>query len=605
VSFFAELKQRRTVQIVASYCVTAWVGQEVIGALVERSMLPEVAYRLGLVAFIGGFAAALIIGWYHGEKGHQQATRLEVILLVIVAAATLNFGWRTYQAASTDAGRGGTEGSLPLSRVAVLYFSDQSRDGDLSYLADNLTESLIDRLKVVDGLDVISRNGSARFRESDLPRDSIAALLAAGTLLEGAVEGRGEAVRVSVTLYDGESGAEIRRESIDESADDPFALQDALAEKVATRLREWLGAEISLRRERRGTESVTAWTTYQRGVRARREAETAIRVGDLEGFVSEFQRADSLLIAAQESDPEWTEPLLMRARLAFRWGELSGDEPAEAQDALNTAIERANGVLARDPRNGRAYQVRGTSKYVLWSLDLTGGNDVLAEAVEDLEQATTLEPNRAGAWNVLSIAYSQVPDIVGANLAARRALEEDEFLSAAESVMARLYRTSYDLENFRDAVQYCDEGHDRFPRNPEFVECRLWLLASRAEEPDPDAAWEAVDAYLAMLPEELQERERISAQLAVAWVLARAEMRDSALAVVARSQASPAVDPTRELQGVEALIHLELGDQATAVDRLRLYLTANPEHRQAWQWSSHWWWRDLQSNPDFRRLVGG
>jgi tetratricopeptide (TPR) repeat protein len=423
--------------------------------------------------------------------------------------------------------------------------------------------------------------------------------------VEGAVEARGEAVRVSVTLYDGESGAEIQRESLDESADDPFALQDGLAEQVARQLREWLGDEISLRRARRGTESVTAWTTYQRGVRARRDAETAIRAGDVEGFISEFQRADSLFVAARDLDPAWTEPPLMRARLAFRWGELSSDEPDEALEALTAAIERADGVLAMDPRAGRAYQVRGTAKYVLWTLGLTGGDDVLADAVDDLEQATDLEPNLAGAWNVLSIAYSQVPDIVGANLAARRALEEDEFLSAAESVMTRLYRTSYDLENFRDAVRYCDEGHDRFPDNPEFVECRLWLLATRAMEPDPAAAWDAVEAYVSMLPEGERERARISSQLAVAWVLARAEMRDSALAVVARSQASPAVDPTRELQGLEALVHLELGDQATAVDRLRLYLTASPEHRQAWQWSSHWWWRDLQGNPDFRRVMGG
>ena len=124
-------------------------------------------------------------------------------------------------------------------------------------------------------------------------------------------------------------------------------------------------------------------------------------------------------------------------------------------------------------------------------------------------------------------------------------------------------------------------------------------------EPDPAAAWEALEAYIAMLPEDLIERERISGQLVVARVLARAQLRDSALAVVSRSQASPAVDPTRELLGFEALVHLELGDPDTAVDRLRLYLTASPEHRAGWQWSSHWWWRDLQSNPDFRRLMGG
>ena len=40
------------------------------------------------------------------------------------------------------------------------------------------------------------------------------------------MEARGDGVRVSVILYDGESGAEIQRESLDASAADPFGLQD-------------------------------------------------------------------------------------------------------------------------------------------------------------------------------------------------------------------------------------------------------------------------------------------------------------------------------------------------------------------------------------------
>jgi TolB-like protein/tetratricopeptide (TPR) repeat protein len=524
-----------------------------------------------------------------------------------VGLGTLFMGYQTVQTARAEAlgSQAGAEGTLPLNRVAVLYFSDESRDGSLDYLADNLTESLIERLDEVNGLDVISRSGSAAFRDSDLPRDSIASVLSAGTIVEGSVEARGDAVRVSVTLYDGESGAQIQRQTMEESADDPFALQDDLADQVATQLREWLGDEISLREARRGTESIAAWTMYQRGVRARRDADAAYREGDVAGFIREFQRADSLFISAQEADPDWTEPLVLRARLAFRWGELSYEEPEEALEYLQLAIQRADQVLAVDPRNGRAYYVRGISKYLIWELDLTRESGTLEAAVEDLEQATTLQPDLAGAWNALSIAYSQASDIVGANLAARRALEEDEFLSAAPSVLATLYKTSYDLENFRDALRYCDEGHRRFPEEPEFTECQLWLTATRAVQPDPAQAWDLLEAYLGMLPEHQQERERISGQLVVAMVLAQAELPDSALAVVSRSQAPPALDPTRELLAIEALVHLQLDDPATAVDRLRLYLTASPEHREGWQWSSHWWWRELQNNPDFRRLMGG
>ncbi|HKJ02029.1 MAG TPA: hypothetical protein VJ997_06225, partial [Longimicrobiales bacterium] len=73
-SFFQELKQRRIVQIVASYAVSGWVATEVVGALVERGMLPELVYRIVFVLFLGGLVASIVMGWFHGEKGHQGAT---------------------------------------------------------------------------------------------------------------------------------------------------------------------------------------------------------------------------------------------------------------------------------------------------------------------------------------------------------------------------------------------------------------------------------------------------------------------------------------------------------------------------------------------------
>ncbi|HEU4563430.1 MAG TPA: serine/threonine-protein kinase, partial [Gemmatimonadaceae bacterium] len=53
----------------------------------------------------------------------------------------------------------------PTSRkVAVLYFDDGSRDRRLGYLADGLTESLIEALESVPTLEVVSRNGVAPWR---------------------------------------------------------------------------------------------------------------------------------------------------------------------------------------------------------------------------------------------------------------------------------------------------------------------------------------------------------------------------------------------------------------------------------------------------------
>ena len=92
----------------------------------------------------------------------------------------------------------------------------------------------------------------------------------------------------------------------------------------------------------------------------------------------------------------------------------------------------------------------------------------------------------------------------------------------------------------------------------------------------------------------------------MAGVLARAELPDSARAVLSRSRSTPAVDPEMEMLGLEALIRLHLlGEREEALELLRTYLTTNPEHREGWQWTAHWWWRPLQSDPAFRALVEG
>jgi len=46
-------------------------------------------------------------------------------------------------------------GSLVQNRVAVLYFTDESRDSSLRYLADGFTETLIDQLSTIHALDVV------------------------------------------------------------------------------------------------------------------------------------------------------------------------------------------------------------------------------------------------------------------------------------------------------------------------------------------------------------------------------------------------------------------------------------------------------------------
>src|SRR5688572_29979243 len=101
-------------------------------------------------------------------------------LLAAAAAASLYVYLRP---ASGDAMTADSSGAA--RKVAVLYFRDGDEGGKLTYLADALTESLIERLRQVQALTVVSRNGVAPFRDSDIPEDSIARVLQVGTIVDG------------------------------------------------------------------------------------------------------------------------------------------------------------------------------------------------------------------------------------------------------------------------------------------------------------------------------------------------------------------------------------------------------------------------------------
>jgi tetratricopeptide (TPR) repeat protein len=386
-----------------------------------------------------------------------------------------------------------------------------------------------------------------------------------------------------------------------------------VADEVALLLGTWLAEEVELRQARGGTENVAAWTDFQRGERLRDEGEAALRSGDRDEAVSAFRAADSLYAEAERADPSWPSPLIQRAAVSDAWAQMaSRDDPGEAISWLNAGTQYADRALDMDPRAANAHLVRGRLAYQRWKGGLVSdpreSEQAFRQAVSDLEEAVRLDPALAEAWAILSLLRSEEADNTNAKIAAQRAYEADEFLRSADEVLFRLYATSYDLEQFRDAASYCDQGRERFPRHVLFRECRLWLLAapsSRAPDPDPDEAWAALDGYLEAVPERLQEYMRLKGQILVAGTLGRAQLPDSAEAVLSRSKATPDLDPEMELMGLEALIRLHMGQSEQALNLLRTYLTANPQHREGWQWTAHWWWRPLQENPEFRALMAG
>lgn len=170
--------------------------------------------------------------------------------------------------------------------IAVLPFANSSADADQDYFADGISESLLNALSRVSGLQVTGRVSSFRFKGTTESPRAIGETLGVEHLLAGSVRRAGDRMRVSAELTNASTGYQLWSESYERPVGDVFDVQDEIAEKVATALQVTLG--LVGNREPGMTRNVAAY--------------------------EEFLRAESLL---QQFRPELLQPAIEHAQRAL------------------------------------------------------------------------------------------------------------------------------------------------------------------------------------------------------------------------------------------------------------------------------------------------
>jgi hypothetical protein len=83
------LKERKLVQWALSYVAAAFALLQALDIVGQQFGWPDGARRGITIALAVGFFLALVIAWYHGEKGAQRVTGTEISIL---ARADQGFG---------------------------------------------------------------------------------------------------------------------------------------------------------------------------------------------------------------------------------------------------------------------------------------------------------------------------------------------------------------------------------------------------------------------------------------------------------------------------------------------------------------------------------
>ncbi len=222
-------------------------------------------------------------------------------------------------------------GDEPL--LAILAFDNLSPDPEIGYFSEGISEEILQNVARNTDIKVIARASSFQFRGRDKVTGTISARLGATHFLDGAVRRSGTVVRVSAALVECASQTTLWSGRFDGDLTDIFAVQDEIAEAVASGLKTVFSA--------RPVAPDIDPIVYDRYLRARSLSGSPLHVADCIALL-EGVTADAPVFA-----PAWASLAMARA-VETRWS----TEPADYPAARARAIRVAERAAALDPGAG-------------------------------------------------------------------------------------------------------------------------------------------------------------------------------------------------------------------------------------------------------------
>src|SRR6476660_56655 len=198
------------------------------------------------------------------EIATTRKSRSLIGAILIGATLLLSLGIWFFFHPSTS--RSTTATAIPAEkRIAVLPFKPLLPENRDQVLELGMADTLITKLSSSREIIVSSLNSVRKF--VDLDQDSLAAgrTLEVSSVLEGNVQKSGNRIRVTARLIKVADGSSLWADTFDEKFTDVFAVQDAIAQKVAAALALKLTEEAQQRLTRRYTDNTEAYQLYLKG----------------------------------------------------------------------------------------------------------------------------------------------------------------------------------------------------------------------------------------------------------------------------------------------------------------------------------------------------
>jgi TolB-like protein/tetratricopeptide (TPR) repeat protein len=479
-SLFARLRERKIVQWALAYLAGAWIVVQLLDAVSEPLSLSPNLHRAILILLGIGFFIALVVAWYHGEKGRQRVSGPELLMvaaLLVAAGVAISFlGGPAPPPGSTNQTIVPPTDGRP--RVAVLPCTNESPDPEDTYRAGGLHDEILLRLQKISSLASIGRQSVLRYGAEQTQPSEVAAALSAGWIGQCTVQRESSRFRVIFQLLDA-SGVQVLAEVYDQELGiNILDIQVQIAERIADAIGVVVLPEESGRLAARPTQDFRAWNLYRRG-----QNRWMMRQ---EGWAQANSEAIEYFEAAVAEDPSFA---LAHAGLSQALMTSPGYGGAAPHEVVAAARKAAADALSLDPDLPEAHAARG---YIAYAYDWDW-----SEAERRFLRAIALNPGDAETRARYSLLLRTLQREEEAHEQASIALDFDPLSWSATLAMA----WAQGGDGSEDGIRAVRQFLRHFPNSPGgHLNLSLLLLQrSRFEEAGDEAALYA-EPFSSVLP---------------------------------------------------------------------------------------------------------
>lgn len=397
-----KLRRRKVVQWGVAYSLFAWGLLQGLEYLSDTFVWPPLLQQLATLAFLVGLPIVLVVAWYHGDRGEQQVTPAEFLILfgLLLLGGSL-FWWFGTSSVATMARQDGATPvtSVPDRSIAVLPFDNLSGDPANEFLGDGLAEELANRLTRVPELQVASRTSAFAFKGKQLSIGQIAAELGVRYVIEGSIRRNGDTLLVTSQLIDGPSGFHVWSKTYRRPIVELQNVEDEISGAVIEALRIMLSPETLARMTGKSAQQ-DAHEAYLQGISELRQLSDK---GALDRAAARFQEAVAI-------DPTYAEAYAGLCETnVLRYVSFSVTTSIEAaEQACAQAVRLDSGLPGVHIALGRLYVATGQA----------------AAAEREYRRSLDLDPENVDAFLGLGAALASKGDPDGADHAYQQAINK-------------------------------------------------------------------------------------------------------------------------------------------------------------------------------------